>query len=208
MDTPIYTIGIAGGSGSGKTVFITEIAKQFSPQEICILSQDNYYKPIEEQTTDLTGLENFDLPESIDHERFYDDLKKLKRGEPLTLKEYTFNHRSQERRTLHIAPAPIIIIEGLFVHYFPNIADELDLKIFIEAKDYLKLSRRIVRDNKERGYDLEDVLYRFEHHVMPVYEKMLKPLKHQADLVIPNNRHFRHALEVLTLSLRARLSKL
>jgi uridine kinase len=84
----------------------------------------------------------------------------------------------------------------------------LDLKIFIEAKDYLKLSRRIRRDNEERGYDLDDVLYRYQFHVMPVYESLIEPLKHQADLIIPNNHHFENALEVLTWALKARIARL
>ncbi len=88
---------------------------------------------------------------------------------------------------LEFKPAPILVIEGLFVQYYPEIEKELDLKIFIEAKDYVKLSRRIRRDNEERGYDLDDVLYRYHHHVMPVYESLIKPLKDHADLIIPNN---------------------
>jgi uridine kinase len=95
----------------------------------------------------------------------------------------------------------------LFVQYYPEIEKELDLKIFIEAKDYLKLSRRIRRDNEERGYDLDDVLYRYQHHVMPVYESLIEPLKHRADLVIPNNSHFSRALDILSIALKAKLAE-
>ncbi|MDH4090952.1 MAG: uridine kinase [Cyclobacteriaceae bacterium] len=202
-----YTIGITGGSGSGKTYFINTLSARFQPSEICLISQDHYYKPIEEQVIDAQGITNFDLPSSIEPEKLLADILKLKRGERLLKSEYTFNNPYATPKQLEFRPAPILIIEGLFVQYFPEIERELDLKIFIEAKDHIKLSRRIHRDNTERGYALNDVLYRYEHHVMPVYESLIKPLKHQADLVIPNNDHFEHALDILVNALTTHLQK-
>lgn len=203
-----YTIGITGGSGSGKTFFLNSLAERFSDQEICLISQDNYYHTRDRQVEDERGVKNFDLPEAIDHEQFYSDIIQLKKGEVLRKTEYTFNNPEATPRTLVFKPAPVLIVEGLFVQYFPKIDKELDLKVFIEAKDYVKLSRRIRRDNEERGYDLDDVLYRYHHHVMPVYESLIEPLKHKADLVIPNNSHFNRALEILMLAIRAKLSLL
>lgn len=203
-----FTIGITGGSGSGKTFFIKSLSSRFSADEICLISQDHYYHPRETQRKDDRGVTNFDLPESIDCKRFLDDIQVLKRGEVLRIQEYTFNNPNVKPKTLQFKPAPIIIIEGLFVQYFPEIEKELDLKIFIEAKDYLKLSRRIRRDNEERGYDLDDVLYRYQNHVMPIYESLIGPLKHRADLVIPNNNHFDKALDFLSLAIKAKLSGL
>lgn len=200
-----YTIGITGGSGSGKTYLIENLSNQFKPEEICLISQDNYYRTREEQVTDEKGVKNFDLPNAIDHERFYTDLMKLKSGKEVEKLEYTFNNPNATPKTIVLKPAPIIIVEGIFVQYFNEIENELDLKIFLEAKDHVKLSRRIRRDNEQRGYDLDDVLYRYQYHVMPVYEKYIEPLKHSSDLVIPNNSHFDRAIEVLVLSLKARL---
>lgn len=184
-----------------------KLAQRFSTDEICFISQDNYYHPREQQRTDERGIKNFDLPEAIDHLRFAQDIQRLKQGEVVTLTEYTFNNPKVRPKLITYHPAPVLVIEGLFVQYFPAIRKELDLKIFIEAKDYLKLSRRIKRDNEERGYDTEDVLYRYQYHVMPVYEQLIEPLKHQADLVIPNNHHFEAALEILTWALKARIGK-
>jgi uridine kinase len=203
-----YTIGITGGSGSGKTYLIENLSKQFKPEEICLISQDNYYRSRDEQTEDTNGVKNFDLPSAIDHERFHRDLLILKSGGSVEKLEYTFNNPNATPKTILLKPAPIIIVEGIFVQYFNEIENELDLKIFIEAKDHVKLSRRIRRDNEQRGYDLDDVLYRYQYHVMPVYEKYIEPLKHSSDLVIPNNSHFDRAIEVLALSLKARLSYL
>jgi uridine kinase len=201
-----FTIGITGGSGSGKTFFIKSLSNRFTENEICLISQDHYYHPRETQQADERGIKNFDLPESIDYKQFHQDIQVLKRGEILRKKEYTFNNPNVTPKTLEFKPSPVIIIEGLFVQYFPEIEKELDLKIFIEAKDYLKLSRRIRRDNEERGYDLDDVLYRYQNHVMPIYESLIDPLKHHADIVIPNNSQFDKALDLLTLAIRAKLA--
>jgi len=196
--TKPFTIGITGGSGSGKTFFLKRLAEQFRADQLCLLSQDHYYKPLGDQHLDDKGIHNFDLPTAIERERFHHDIVKLKRGEVLRIQEYTFNKPSVVPEILEFRPAPILILEGLFVQYYPEIVAELDLRIFIEAKDHLKLTRRILRDNDERGYDLDDVLYRYQHHVMPVYETLIKPLQHNADLVVPNNHHFERALAVIT----------
>ena len=200
-----YTIGITGGSGSGKTFFIKELSSHFRPEEICLISQDHYYKPLEAQFTDEKGVQNFDLPTSIDKDALAGDILTLKSGRSIVKKEYTFNNPKATPLELEFKPAPILIVEGLFVQYFPEIVKELDLRIFIEARDYVKLTRRIRRDNEERGYDLNDVLYRYENHVMPIYDSLIEPLKHQADLIIPNNNHFEHALHVLVRALKSHL---
>lgn len=204
MDKP-FTIGITGGSGSGKTFFLRNLASRFNPDEICLISQDHYYKSRDLQTTDSQGVKNFDLPTAIEREKFHQDIVKLKKGEIVQVKEYTFNNPNAVASTIEFRPAPLLIIEGLFVQYFDEIAQELDLKIFIEAKDYIKLTRRIRRDNDERGYDMQDVLYRYHNHVMPIYESLIEPLKHNADIVVPNNHNFERALDLITTGLKAKI---
>jgi uridine kinase len=201
-----FTIGITGGSGSGKTYFLQGLASAFKATEICLISQDNYYKPRDQQPIDQNGVKNFDLPVSIDREAFQSDLLKLKSGQDVIKKEYTFNNPLAETHLLEFKAAPILVVEGLFVQYFEEIESELDLKVFIEAKDHVKLGRRIKRDQMERGYDIDDVLYRYQHHVMPVFEKLIEPLKHNADLVIPNNSNFDRALEVLVGFMHRRIA--
>jgi uridine kinase len=200
-----FTIGITGGSGSGKTFFLQGLSACFGAHEICLISQDNYYKPRDQQPIDENGIKNFDLPVSIDHEAFRHDLLVLKSGQNVIKQEYTFNNPHAKTQMLEFKSAPIIVVEGLFVQYFEEISNELDLRIFIEAKDHVKLGRRIKRDQVERGYDIDDVLYRYQYHVMPVYERLIEPLKHHADLVIPNNSKFERALEVLVAFLKSRL---
>lgn len=203
-----FTIGITGGSGSGKTYFLNKLSSHFPEDQLCLISQDHYYRPMNEQVVDGNGVVNFDLPESIDNEFFLHDILRLKRGEIITKAEYTFNNSSITPKQLMFRPAPILIVEGLFVQYFPALEKELDLKIFIEAKDHLKLSRRIRRDNEERGYDLDDVLYRYQHHVMPVYETLIKPLMHQADFVIPNNHRIDRALNFIIEGLHRKIESI
>lgn len=205
MNKP-FTIGITGGSGSGKTYFLQGLSSYFKPHEICLISQDNYYKSRDQQPIDENGVKNFDLPVSIDREAFQQDLLKLKAGQNVVKTEYTFNNPTAETKLLEFKTAPIIVVEGLFVQYFEEISDELDLRVFIEAKDHVKLGRRIKRDQVERGYDIDDVLYRYQYHVMPVYERLIEPLKHNSDLVIPNNSKFERALDVLVGYLKSRLT--
>ena len=201
-----YVIGITGGSGSGKTYFLKHLAADFSGAELCLISQDHYYKPRDLQPVDDQGVRNFDLPVSIDREALEADLLELISGNTVRRSEYTFNNPAVKPEELVFRPAPVIIVEGLFVQYFDEIRRMLDLRVFIEAKDHVKLSRRIRRDQIERGYDLDDVLYRYQHHVMPVFESLIEPLRHDADLVIPNNDHIRNAAEVLSGHIRSILA--
>lgn len=192
-----YIIGITGGSGSGKTTFIKALREYFSTTELCILSQDDYYRPRNEQYTDSKGVKNFDLPTSIDADAFEADLMKLLKGETVTLQEYTFNNEKATPKMLTFSPAPVIIVEGIFVFHFEAIKELLDLKIFLHAKENLKVIRRIKRDQVERNYPIEDVLYRYEHHVMPTFERYIQPYREDADIIVNNNSHFEKGLEVL-----------
>ena len=192
-----FTVGITGGSGSGKTFFLDGLSAHFTSEQLTLISQDNYYRPRDQQPVDKNEVKNFDLPESIDRAAFANDIAALKQGKVVTKQEYTFNNPARQPRMLVFKPTPILVVEGLFVQYFDEISNELDLKVFIEAKDHVKLGRRIRRDQADRGYDLDDVLYRYQHHVMPVYESMIEPLKHQSDIIVPNNHGFDRALAVL-----------
>ncbi len=191
-----YLIGISGGSGSGKTSFIKALKERFQPEEVLIISLDEYYLPREIQKTDERGIRNFDLPESLDSQALIADLNALLGGRSVTRPEYVFNNPLAISKEIVFHPAPIIIIEGLFVLHYKEINRMLDLKVFIHAKEDLKIIRRIKRDGQERNYSIDDVLYRYEHHVTPSYEKFIKPYFEECDLVITNNVHFKNGLEI------------
>jgi len=199
-----FIVGITGGSASGKTLFLERLLSSFDPGEVCLISQDNYYKPRHLQPIDAQGVHNFDTPHSIDFEQYASDIRKIQSGETVYREEYTFNNASKKPKMLTFAAAPVVVVEGIFVLYYPELAELLDLKIFIDAKDHIKLKRRIIRDKVERGYDLDDVLYRYEMHVMPTYEKYIKPFKNEADLIVPNNSSFDKAMDVVRTYLRSK----
>ncbi len=199
-----FLIGITGGSGSGKTRFIRELRKEFTEDKLCIISQDEYYLPRDKQAWDDAGYQNFDLPQSIDHIAFIQDIVSLIDGNEVRKEQYVFNNPTQESRTLVFKPAPVILVEGLFVFYFEAIRTLLDLKVFIDAEDVIKLKRRIIRDAGERNYPMDDVLYRYEFHVLPSYRSFIEPFKRKADIVVNNHTNYAGALEVLSALIKVK----
>jgi len=204
MNKP-YIVGITGGSASGKTLFLNSLINSFSPEQVCLVSQDNYYRASDNVPLDDNGVVNYDVPESIDFAAYAQDIRQLTEGRVVERPEYIFNQSEVTPKLIVLRPAPIIVVEGIFVFYNYEVARLLDLKLFIDAKDYIKLKRRIMRDKAERGYELDDVLYRYEKHVAPSYEKYIEPFKYDADMVIPNNDHFDNALEVIVAYLKSKL---
>lgn len=196
-------IGISGGSGSGKTRFVRDLTARFGNGEICFLHQDNYYKPIEQQEKDKEGIENFDLPDSLFLDKFADDIKKLKNGEIVVLTEYAFNNETTESKEITIQPAKVIIAEGLFLFHHEAIREQLDLSIIIHADDSNRIIRRIKRDRKERNYPVEDVMYRYEHHVMPSYRLYIYPYLTEVDIVVNNNKSYNRSLDVLSAFIKS-----
>jgi uridine kinase len=184
-----FIIGVAGGSGSGKTFFLKCFLHHFKPEEVSLISQDDYYRPKQEQKIDENGWINFDLPEGIDDARLLHDLKTLIAGNSIEKKEYTFNVNEENARLLNIASAPIIIVEGLFVFHFKKIAELFDMKIFMDADEEITLNRRISRDEIERGYTRDMVMYQWVNHVLPAYKQFLLPYKHSCHKIIMNNKH-------------------
>lgn len=194
----MYLIGIAGGSASGKTTFISKLRERFGSAELCVISQDHYYRPASEQIKDDKGMINFDLPEGIDFKRLHADLRKLRRGQPVELIEYTFNNPSKFPTTMMLRPAPVLIVEGLFIYNDPKLSAMFDLKLYIDAQHEIKLARRLQRDVAERGMDKDTVLYQWYEHVLPAYQKYLEPYKSEVDVVIMNNRQLKNGLDLLT----------
>lgn len=204
MNKP-FIIGIAGGSGSGKTFFLNCFLNHFSESEISLISQDDYYKPKEVQPIDENGWINFDLPICIDDNRLLQDLKLLISGGSVQKKEYTFNVNEENARLLTINSAPIILVEGLFIFHYQEIAKLFDMRIFMDADEELTLNRRIKRDTAERGYSRDMIMYQWINHVLPAYKAYLLPYKDTADKVIMNNTHVAHDIIEVTKELSKEL---
>ncbi|MFB2118571.1 uridine kinase [Parapedobacter sp. 2B3] len=182
-----FVVGIAGSSGSGKTFFLNGFVNHFAPDEVALISQDDYYIPANTKTKEENKLYNFDLPTAIDRSAFYHDIRLLFEGQPVYRKEYTFNNPTLEPKMIETKPAPILIVEGLFIFYYEEINALLNHRIFLHAEEEVALRRRLKRDLIERGYDDDDVRYKWMHHVMPAYREYLLPFRKQCDRVIINN---------------------
>ena len=187
MNKKPYVIGIAGSSGSGKTFFLNCFLKHFSPEEVTLISQDDYYIPANTKTQEENKLYNFDLPTSIDRDAFYKDISDLFEGKTIYKEEYTFNNAAIKPKMLEIKPAPILIIEGLFIYHYTEVNQLIDHRIFLDANQEIALERRLRRDLIERGYFEDDVLYKWVNHVLPSYNEYLLPYKNTCDQVIINN---------------------
>lgn len=192
-----YLVGITGGSAMGKTYFLKSLKKLFPANEVCVVSQDNYYKLVYEHPKDEQGETNYDLPDCIDLDDFAADLHKLHNNETIYRHEYLFQHENQQGPLLEFKPAPIIVCEGLFIFYAENISKQFDLKIYIQAEESVALKRRLKRDIAERNIPEDFVLYQWKNHVMPAYQKYLLPFMANADIIINNNTHFENSLTML-----------
>jgi uridine kinase len=200
-----YVIGVCGGSSTGKTRFIGRLRELFDESQLCVISQDEYYKERAEQQEDEQGVKNFDLPYAIDEQALETDLLALLNGETVQKKEYTYNNPDRVPKTLVFRPAPVLIVEGIYVFYFKNIDRLFDFRIFLHTQKKLKYQRRKERDNQERGYSLDHIVYTQEYHVEPSYRQYIRPFRHEADLIIPNNENgFDKALEVVGLLIKSK----
>ncbi|MBX7203389.1 MAG: uridine kinase [Bacteroidia bacterium] len=192
-----YIVGISGGSASGKTSFLRKLREGMPEDTVCIVSQDNYYLPMAQQQRDDNDQINFDLPSSIQRQQFFEDMQRLKSGQVVQINEYTYNNAARQVDKLVLEPAPIIIMEGLFIFHYEEIREELDLKVYIDARDEVKLERRLKRDILERGYSEEAILYQWHNHVLPCYSQFLRPYRDDADIIVTNNKSFDKGLSVL-----------
>lgn len=180
-------IGICGGSGSGKTTLLRRISEEFKHLKPSIFTMDNYYYPIEKQLLDRQGYYNFDLPTALDEARLTEDLLKLRSGNAVNVKEYHFNAPPNKNILITIEPSELIIVEGLFLFHYKGVREILDFSVFIEVDHHVQLDRRLYRDQESRGYTRDAILYQWENHVMPCYEKYLLPYKESADFIFRND---------------------
>ncbi|MEM1000684.1 MAG: uridine kinase [Bacteroidota bacterium] len=202
-----YFVGIAGGSGSGKTTLLRRLQERFENADLTFISLDNYYISRDDLPRDLGGNINFDHPSAMDLTALGGDLNRLAQGETVVLDEYTYNNPQIVPQKIAYRPAPIVVVEGLFVFNHPSVSEQLDLKVFVETHEHLRLSRRIRRDAAERGYGLEDVLSYYERFVAPMYREHIDPFRHECDLIVPNNRRMDAGIEVLIHHLEAVLRR-
>ncbi len=181
-------IGIAGGTGSGKTTLVAKIAEKMS-QEVLVISQDSYYKDNMHLSYEERCTINFDHPNALDFELLFQHLNALKKGQNIEQPVYSFIEHTRMKETLTISPKKVILLEGILVLANSNVRSLMDAKIFVDADSDERLIRRLKRDVAERGRTVTEVLDRYQNTMKPMHEAFIEPSKSYADLIIPHNQH-------------------
>ena len=196
MASEILVIGIAGGTGSGKTTLMNNIMAQFEGM-VTVLSHDNYYKRHDELTFEERSGLNYDEPDAIETSLMVEHLKQLRQGQAIDCPVYDFTRHNRSDETIHLEPKPVIIVEGILIFENEPLRDLMDIRLFVDTDADVRLCRRIKRDVNKRGRTLESVLTQYQTTVKPMHEKYVEPSKKYANLVIPEGGKNIVALEMI-----------
>ncbi len=188
---------IGGGTCSGKTTMAKAIDKRLSDQKTVILSHDNYYHDLSHVPHEEVVRVNFDHPKAIDHEYLISDMIQMLSGDAVTIPDYDFATHKRMEGTTCIADAEVVILEGIFALYYPELLALADLKIFVDTDADLRLARRIYRDIADRGFVLERVIDQYLDTVKPSHDAFIEPTKKNADIIIPGEKEFENVLYML-----------
>ncbi|MFT3919747.1 uridine kinase [Cloacibacterium sp.] len=203
----MLVIGIAGGTGSGKTTVVNNILQQLNAEGVNVLSQDNYYHDNHHLSLQEREALNYDHPKSIDFELLTKHVKTLKNGENIEQPLYSFVTHSRTGDYVTVEPKNVLIVEGILVLTNPELLKEFDLKVFVHADSDERLIRRIKRDTQERGRDLHEVLHRYQTTLKPMHQEFIEPSKNEADLIVPNMRRNSVAIDFLSTVINNSLKK-
>lgn len=199
-------IGIAGGTGCGKTTVVNQILNELPEGEVGVISQDSYYQ----DTTNLSYEErvkiNFDHPRSIDFELLSEHLKELKKGNAINQPVYSFVKHNRTGDTIITKPRKVMIVEGILILTNKELRDMFDIKIFVHADSDERLIRRLKRDISERGRDINEVLTRYQTTLKPMHQQFIEPMKEYADLIIPNNKYNTVAVDIVRTIINEKLN--
>lgn len=198
-------IGIAGGTGSGKTTVVNQIVKQLPNDEVCVISQDSYYKATDNLSYEQRTKINFDHPRAIDFELLIKHLKELKKGKNVNQPIYSFVTHNRTKDTLKTHPRKVVIVEGILIFNSEELRDLFDIKIFVHAETDERLIRRLKRDVAERGRDVNEVLNRYQTTLKPMHQQFIEPTKNFADMIIPNDRYNTVAIDIVRSVINERL---
>lgn len=198
-------IGIAGGTGSGKTTVVNQIVKHLPKDEVCVISQDSYYKATDNLSYEERTKINFDHPRAIDFELLVKDLKELKSGKTIEQPVYSFVTHNRTKDTVKTHPRKVVIVEGILIFNSEELRNLFDIKIFVHADTDERLIRRVRRDISERGRDIDEVLNRYQDTLKPMHQQFIEPTKNYADIIIPNDRYNTVAVDIVRTVINERL---
>ena len=202
----IIIIGIAGGTGSGKTTITRRIMQKFG-SNVSVIYHDNYYKAHHNLSYEQRTRLNYDHPDAFDTQLLVRDLKKLKQGETVRCPVYDYTIHDRSQKTILIKPAKVIVIEGILIFQSKELCDLMDIKIFVDTDADVRILRRIVRDVRDRGRSLDSVVNQYLTTVKPMHEQFVEPSKRKADIIIPEGGHNQVALEMVLQRVKAHLDK-
>ena len=204
----MLVIGIAGGSGSGKTTVVKAITSRLKHEKVVVIPQDSYYKDSSDLTDEEKRAHNFDHPDSIDWELLCEQLADLKAGKTIQQPVYSYISCTRSKtETVTVEPADVIIIEGILIFNCCELREQMDIKIFVDADDDDRLMRVMARDISERGKDVHWVIERYTRTVKPMYLQFIEPSKRYADIIIPQGGHNKVAIDIISTAIEKELKK-
>lgn len=201
----VITIGIAGGTGSGKTTITRRLQQRFS-DSVSVVYHDNYYKAHDDMSYEERSKLNYDCPDAFDTELLLCDLRALRRGEAIRCPVYDYTIHNRSDKTVLVRPAPVIIVEGILIFQDPRLCELLDIKIFVDTDADVRILRRIVRDVRDRGRSLESVVDQYLNTVKPMHEMYVEPSKRNADIIVPEGGHNLVAMDMLIERINAHVN--
>ena len=200
-------IGIAGGTGSGKTTLTEKLRDHFGADEVSVINHDSYYKRHDELPYEERCKLNYDHPDSFDTALMIAHLRELRAGHPVQVPVYDYTIHNRSDKTVTVQPAPVIIVEGILIFENQELRDLMDIKIFVDTDADVRLCRRIKRDVNKRGRTLESVLTQYQNTVKPMHERYVEPSKKYADIVVPEGGKNWIALDMILGRIQRHLNK-
>jgi uridine kinase len=198
-----YIVGVAGGTGSGKTTVAEKIVQALPPEHVCILQHDNYYRDRPELTYEERSQLNFDHPESLETDLLIRHLAELKAGRAVDVPLYDFKTHRRSEQTERVEPRRVIVVEGILVFVDERLRDQLDLKLFVDTPPDIRVFRRIRRDLEQRGRTFQSIREQYYATVRPMHLQFVEPSKAFADLIIPEGGRNRVALDLILAKLKS-----
>ena len=203
MDS-VLVIGIAGGTGSGKTTITRKLMQRFGA-DVSVIYHDNYYKAHHNMPYEERAKLNYDQPDAFDTDQLIEAVRALKKGRSVIGPVYDYSIHDRSEKTVTVQPARVVIVEGILIFENKELCSLLDIKVFVDADADVRILRRIVRDVRDRGRSLESVVNQYLSTVKPMHEKYVEPSKRNADIIVPEGGHNKVALELLMQRVQAHL---
>ena len=202
-----FVIGVAGGSGSGKSTVTQQVLASFGAEMVSVVMQDDYYRDQSDLTPEVRRKQNYDHPQAFDWALLVRHVRALRNGEAIEMPEYDFTIDNRSTKTIPVEPAPVVVIEGLFALYDADLRDMMSLKIFVDTAADVRFIRRLQRDIAERGRSLESIVGQYLETVRPMHKQFIEPTKRYADVILPHGAND-PAVDVITTKVASVIGQL